>query len=83
MKQFGSNELERCVKKLGFTFDSISSSHHAKYYPPDGKNTSIDNYPFFQFQLGRKNYDPHSASRYLSQLKKFGFTKEEILKYLK
>lgn len=83
MKAFGSKELEKCVKKLGFTFDSISSSHHAKYVPPSGKNVPIGNYPFFQFQLGRKTYDPHSANRYISQLKNLGFTKEEIEKNLK
>lgn len=40
-------------------------------------------HPFFQFQLGRKTYDPHSANRYITQLKNFGFTKEEIEKNLK
>lgn len=83
MKAFGSRELERCIKKLGFTFDSISSSHHAKYNSPLDKKVPIGQYPFFQFQLGRKTYDPHSANRYITQLKKFGFTKEEIEKNLK
>lgn len=83
MKAFGSKELEKCVKKLGFTFDSISSSHHAKYCPSDGKRICIGNYPFFVFQLGEKSYDPHSANRYITQLKRFGFTKEEIEKAFK
>ena len=83
MKAFGSKELESCVKKLGFTFDSISSSHHAKYTPPEGINTQIGDYPFFQFQLGRKTYAPHSANRYITQLKRFGFSKEEIEKKLR
>lgn len=83
MKSFGSKELERCVQKLGFTYDSISSSHHAKYNPPRGTKTQIGDYPFFQFQLGRKSYDPHSVNRYISQLKRFGFTREEIAKNLK
>lgn len=83
MKAFGSKELEKCVEKLGFTFNSISSSHHAKYNPPKGINIPVGNYPFFQFQLGRKAYDPHSANRYITQLKKFGFSKEQIEKNLK
>lgn len=83
MKAFGSKELEKCVKRLGFSFDSISSSHHAKYSPPLSKNVPIGQYPFFQFQMGRKTYDPHSANRYITQLKNFGFTKEEIEKNLK
>lgn len=83
MKSFGSKELEGCVKKLGFTYDSISSSHHAKYCPPKEKKVPIGEYPFFQFQLGRKTYDQNSMSRYIRQLKNFGFSKEEILKRLK
>lgn len=78
MKSFGSKELEKCVKALGFTFDSISSSHHAKYTPPSNKTVAVGNYPFFVFQLGQRTYDPHAASRYITQLKRFGFTKAEI-----
>ncbi|OGH37972.1 MAG: hypothetical protein A3B44_03390 [Candidatus Levybacteria bacterium RIFCSPLOWO2_01_FULL_38_21] len=80
MKSFGSRDLENFVKKFNFTFHSISSSHHAKYYPPKSRISTDPSRPFFQFQLGRKTYDPHSASRYISQLKKLGLTKEEIEK---
>lgn len=83
MKAYGSSELEKCVKKLGFTFDSISSSHHAKYIPPTGRDPLPGIRPFFTFQLGRKTYDPNSANRYITQLKHLGFTKEEIEKFLK
>lgn len=83
MKAFGSKDLEECVKKLGFTFDSISSSHHAKYTPPHDRDPLPGVRPFFTFQLGRKTYDPNSANRYITQLKRLGFTKEEILKHLK
>lgn len=78
MKSFGSRELKQFCKKFSFRFDSMSSSHHAKYYPPKSRQTSNPKRPFFQFQLGRKTYDRHSANRYISQLKQFGFTKEEI-----
>lgn len=83
MRSYGSKQLENCVKSLGFTFDSISSNHHAKYNPPPGKTVPIGNYTFFQFQLGRKTFDTNAQNRYITQLKRFGYTKEEIEKNLK
>lgn len=82
MKSFGSKDLIKCVKSLGFTFDSISSSHHEKYYPPRGKIPPQGHRPFFTIQSGRKTFDQYSANRYISQLKRFGYTKEEIQKKL-
>lgn len=83
MKAFGSKDLEKCVKKLGFVFDSISSSHHAKYIPPSGRDPLPGVRPFFIIQLGRRSYDSYSANRYLTELKHLGFSKEEIEKALK
>lgn len=83
MKGYGSKELERCVKSLGFTFDSISSNHHAKYNLPAGRTVIVGYYPFFQFQLKRKTYDKNAQHRYITQLKRLGFTKEEIENSLK
>ena len=76
-KSFGSANLKKCVEHLGFAFHSSNSSH-LKYYPPKGKDAPAGVRPFFTFQLGRRVYDPYSANRYISQLKKFGFTKKEI-----
>lgn len=83
MRSYGSKQLQNCVEKLGFIFNSISSSHHAKYDPPPTHNLSLGGYTFFQFQLGRKTYDTNAANRYITQLKRFGFTKQEIEKHLK
>lgn len=80
MKSFGSKELEKCLKALGFRYDGVSSSHHAKYYAPNGTEGLA--YPFFLFQLGIKSYPKHSANRYITQLKRFGYTKEDIEKLL-
>lgn len=80
MKSFGSKELKKCLEALGFTYHSISSSHHAKYYPPPGVKGA--DYPFFVFQLGIKSYPKHSANRYITQLSRF-FPKSEIEKNLK
>lgn len=82
MKSFGSKELESCVKKLGFTFKNIQASH-AKYLPPSRNDISPEARPYFVFQLGKKAYDKNAASRYITQLKRFGFSKEEIEKNLR
>ncbi len=74
---FGSKELEKCLKELGFILKRTSSSH-AIFDPPNDKLPPIGSRPFMTVQLGRKTYDPHSANRYISQIKRFGFTKTEI-----
>jgi len=78
-KIFGSKELQNCVKNLKFAFHS-SNSHHEKYYPPKGVSSPNGVQPFYMIQLGRKAYDPNSCARYISELKKFGFTKDQIEK---
>ncbi len=77
-KSFGSGELHKCLKKLGF-YPEDSSSSHVKYYHKDGKRGE---YPFIMLQMGKKTYGHNSCNRYIQELKKFGFTKEEIEKYL-
>lgn len=81
MKSFGSQELERCIKKLGFTLKNVQSSH-AKYSPPQSRETSPGARPYFVLQLGKKTYDMNGANRYITQLKRLGFSKEEIEKNL-
>ena len=81
MKAFGSKELIKCVEKLGFTFKRQSSSHLI-YAPPKGRESSDRNKNILPVQEGRKSYDPHARPRYISQIKKFGFSKKEIEKYL-
>jgi hypothetical protein len=74
-KAFGSKDLLKCVKKLGFTYLRTSSSHEI-YAPPQGKrNPQGRSLPI---QVGKKSYDPHSRARYISEIKNYGFTKEEI-----
>ena len=78
MKSFGSKELERCLLKLGFIPKGIQSSH-VKYYHKKGRTGSK---PFMIVQLGKKSYGKNAANRYVSEIKKFGFAKEEIEKNL-
>lgn len=79
MKQFGSKEICKCLKKLGFTSQFQRASSHIKYKPPIGKNRSLDQRPFQMVQLGKKTFSRHACARYTSQIKSFGFTKKEIV----
>ena len=78
-KAFGSKELIKCIGKLGFTYQGMSSSHSI-YKPPAGKENS-EHRPL-PIQVGKKSFDPHSRARYISEIKSYGFTKEEIEKNL-
>lgn len=77
-RSFGSKGLQECLEKLGFVPRGIESSH-LKYYHKQGK---IGSKPFMIVQLGKKTYGHNAANRYMAQIKKFGFTKEEIEKNL-
>lgn len=77
-KSFGSKELQKCLNKLGFVPKGIKSSH-IKYYHTESR---VGSKPFIIVQLGKKTYGKNASNRYLSQIKRFGFTKEEIEKYL-
>lgn len=74
-KAFGYKELVRCLKKLGFTYQRASSSHEI-YNPPQGKRNSLGR-PL-PVKVGVKSYDPHSRARYISEIKSYGFKREEI-----
>ena len=81
MKSFGSRELIKCVEKLGFEYKRQSSSHLI-YHPPRGSKSMTISKNILPIQIGRKTYDKNAQSRYVSQIKSFGFTKEEIEKNL-
>ena len=74
-KAFGSKELIKCLKKLGFTYLRESSSHQI-YSPPSGKKNPGGRPLPVKVEV--KSYDPNSRSRYISEIKMYGFTKEEI-----
>ncbi len=82
MKSFGSKELCGCLKTLKFNPGSQNKTSHVKYKIPPNKKCPPGVRPFIMVQLGRKSYHPHARSRYISQIKRFGFTKKEILDLL-
>ena len=81
MKAFGSRDLIKCIEKLGFVFKRQTSSHKI-FHPPKGRKSTMLNKNILPIQIGRKSYDPNARSRYVGQIKSFGFTKKEVEKYL-
>lgn len=79
MKIFGSKELLKCLKCLGFAPRPKIASAHVKFDPPKEKKENKTDYPFIMVQLGRKTYDKNACARYITQIKRFGFTKKEIM----
>jgi len=77
---FGSKELCRCLEKLGFQCQAQKDTSHVKYKSPHNIKILPGEKSFIPVQLGRKHYDKHSSTRYLRQIKQFGFTDEEIKK---
>lgn len=74
-KAFGYKDLLKCLKKLGFTYQRESSSHEI-YNPPVDKSNPLGR-PL-PIKVGVKSYDPNSRARYISEIKSYGFTKEEV-----
>ena len=83
MKSFGSKELVKCLDKLGFKAKSQNATSHLKFSAPDGCQINIGDRDFIIVQMNRKEFDPHARTRYVAQIKKFGFSENEILKNLK
>jgi hypothetical protein len=79
---FGSAQLIKCVLSLGCKLNRANSSHEIFDIPKNVKSVVDSERPYIVIQTGRKQFDRHSCSRYLSQLKAKGFKKEDIEKYL-
>lgn len=80
-KAFGTKQLCKCLEKLNFISKGHNSSH-VKYFMPKNRKIPTGLRPFMIVQLGRKCFDPYICNRYISEIKKLGFCKEEIEKYL-
>lgn len=82
MKNFGTKDLCKCLENLGFTLEEHqTSSHHYKYNIPKGHVISKGLRPFLMVQMGQKAFLPNSCSRYITEIKRLGFTKEDIDKH--
>lgn len=74
---FGTKTLIACLLCLSFTKAPSSGSSHQKFSLTGRKVTSGVR-PFMIVILNRKSYDPVTQRRYITQLKRLGFTQKEI-----
>lgn len=79
---FGTRELIRCLERLGFTPKPQLATSHRKYISPLHIKANIGQRSFIMVQLNIKRYDSNACSRYIGEIKSFGFTREEIIKAL-
>ena len=77
-KLFGYKELVSCLIKLGFKKHKIYSSSHQKYDAPSSCTVTTGQRPFITAVFCRKPYSKHTCSGYMSQLRKMGYTDDEI-----
>lgn len=82
MRLFGSNDLCKCLKRLGFTCQFQNGTSHVKYKIPPNIKTPSGIHPFIIVILGKKSYDRNTCSSYISQLKRLGINKESVIENL-
>lgn len=76
MKAYGTRELVSALNALGYAKGKQIASRHLKYFPPNKPAKGI--VPFILVIQNRTEYDPHWQREYIKQIKRHGFTKEEI-----
>jgi hypothetical protein len=79
---FGTEKLISALVNLGFTPCQNNGSSHAKYKMPQSQKCPPGLRPFIMVILKRKQFDPHSASRYISQISRLGYDKKLVSKML-
>ena len=80
--KYGSRELASCLKNLGFTPRKQMGTRHIKYDPPVHASVNPGQRTFIIMQQNIKTYDSNACSRYINEIKTFGFSREEIIKAL-
>lgn len=76
MKTYGTRELVAALTCLGYTKGKQIASRHLKYFPPN--KIEKGTMPFILVMQNRKVFDPHWQRTYITQIKRHGFTKEQI-----
>lgn len=74
---FGSRELCSALINLGFKKEKQGGTRHLKFSISKKLLQGIR--PFIIVILNRKNFDPHTRSSYIRQIKKLGFSEKEII----
>lgn len=77
-KSFGTKKLVGVLKNLLFTPQKQSGSSHHKWRVSDDIEVKPGQRPFITVILNKKTYVPPTCSSYLSQLRKFGYSKKDL-----
>jgi len=76
MKGFGSRELVKCLKRLGFKEQPQVGSRHLKFTFPNPVEKGIRS--FIIVIQNKKVFDPHIQKEYIKKIKANGFSNVEI-----
>lgn len=76
MKSFGSKELIKCLKNLGFKQQPQVGSRHLKFSSP--KKVEVGKRPFIIVLQGKKEFDPVTQKKIIKQIELLGYTKKDI-----
>ena len=77
MKSFGAKELISCLLRLGFAQQRQVGSRHLKFKCP--KKHVAGERPFVEVLQGKSEYDRVTQNKIINNLKKHGFTMEQII----
>lgn len=78
---FGTRELIRCLRCLGFKQQPQVGSRHLKF--SSTRPVQKGKRPFVIVLQNKTTYDPITQRSYIREIKILGFTKEEILNCMK
>lgn len=76
MKSYGTRELISLLDALGYKKGKQIASRHVKYNCPNKVEHGV--HPFILVMQGRSQFDPYWQREYIKQIKRHGFTQEEI-----
>lgn len=79
-KDFGSKELEQFLNSHGYWRKKSSASSHA-IIPIKNRKITEGERPFMVVILDRKPYDPVTQDKILAELRRKGFTDNELKEY--
>lgn len=81
MKSYGTRELIKCLKCLGYREEPQVGSSHLKFRCPN--KIEKGKHPFIIVRQNRNTYDPVTQSDFIHEIKRHNFTDIQIDKCMK
>ena len=78
MKSFDTRDEVRCLLSLGYKKAPQVGSRHLKYVPPADTNKTTSMPPFMLIMQGKKDVDPKHQKNFIRDLKRHGFSDDQI-----